>query len=380
MAEILGALVGGLGAAAQFSSSQEAAQIQLMNLRFQQRMADEQMRMSQATRTDAYGNQQRYNSATNTWETILTPTQKGIVGAGEQEQLKRLTEDAIRNRQILEEERQRGLQAVPDYNKALAGLRYDQAPSRAADEDKLATLLSLQSQDQIGGDKAAVGRTLIRQGRGSEYASLLKAADDAQGQNIGGILAKSYEASIPQFQQDVQARTAHYLPLLQEAQKTMEGGMSSAPTPFSTVPAELNALESQQASLMQSAAQSGAAGVGSAYGAYAKAIGDTGSGFDKLATLLAGIGKNANKGSGQTQYGLVPNTAAYDPGVGYSGGASNYPLTPTWFGGTGVYPTGGPPLPTPRPADAPSGDAGAGFDTSGAGANTDSSYYDNWGW
>jgi hypothetical protein len=341
MAEILGAGVGLLGAVGQWSAQQEAAQIQLMNLRFQQRMADEQMRMSQASRTDAYGNQQRYNPATNAWETILTPTQKAIVGGGEQEQLKRLTEDATRNRLIEEEARQRGLEAVPDYNKALAGLRYDQAPSRAADEDKLASLMSLQSQDQIGADKAAVGRTLIRQGRGGDYAALLKSADDAQGQNIGGILTKAYEQSIPQFEQDVQARQQHYLPLLQEAQKRMEGGLSSAPTPFSTVPQELSAIENQQAQLMQSAAGAGASEVGSAYNSYAKAAGEFPD-VSKLATLLAGIGGKGKGTSSGTQYGLVPNTAAYDPGVGYSGGGANYPLTPTWLGGQGVYPGGQP--------------------------------------
>jgi len=54
------------------------------------------------------------------------------------------------NRQLLEEARQRGFQAAPDYAKALAGFRYDEAPSRAADEDKLASLLSLQNQEASG--------------------------------------------------------------------------------------------------------------------------------------------------------------------------------------------------------------------------------------
>lgn len=339
---ILGALVGGLGAAAQYQASQEQAMIQLANLQFQKRMADEQMRMSQATRTDAYGNTQRYNAATNTWETDLTPTQKEIVGAGEQEQLKRLTEDATRNRLILEEARQRGLEAVPDYNRALAGFRYDQAPTRAADEDKLFTLMSLQNQDQIGADRQMVGRALLRQGRGADYATLIKSLDDAQAQNIGGNLLQAYEKSIPQFQQDVQSRQQHYLPLLDQLQKTMEGGISSAPTPFSTVPQELSAMEGQQAQQMLSAAQGGASAVGNAYGAYARAAGESYPNLSGVAQMIAQLGKSSGKSSNQPQYGLVPNQAAYDPGVGYTDpNAAISPMASTGLYGSSTNPSSG---------------------------------------
>jgi len=147
MAEFALPLIGLAGTGLGMLSSQNAAEVSLANLMYQRQAADQANRLATATRTDAYGNQMRYNPATNSWETILTPTQKGIVGAQEQEQLRSLTEDATRNRQLLEEARQRGFQAAPDYAKALAGFRYDEAPSRAADEDKLASLLSLQNQE-----------------------------------------------------------------------------------------------------------------------------------------------------------------------------------------------------------------------------------------
>jgi hypothetical protein len=365
MAEIAGALVGLVGAGLQYSAQQEQAQIELMNLRFQQQMARQNQRMASATRTDAYGNTQRYNQATNTWETDLTPTQKSIVGAGEQQQLKQLTEDATRNRLILEEQRQRGLEAVPDYNKALAGFRYDEAPSRASDEDKLFTLMSLQNQDAVGGDRQAIGRTLLRQGRGADYATFIKSMDDAQGQNIGANLTKAYEASIPQYQQDVQSRQQHYLPLLEQLQKTMAGGMSSAPNPYSTVPQELNAIEGQQAQLMQSAGQAGASGVGSAFDAYARAAGQSPS-LAGIASALAGAGKGGGNRSGnqQSQYGLVPNTAASDPGVGY---------TDTYPGQWGTPMTGQVPLPPVRPDDS---SLGSGWGDTGSSFN---SYGNDWG-
>jgi hypothetical protein len=317
MAEIAGALVGLVGAGLQASAQAEQQTIELMNLRFQQRMAADNMRFAQATRTDAYGNKQRYNEATNTWETDLTPTQRAIVGAGEQEQLKKLTEDATRNRLILEEQRQRGLAAIPDYNKALAGFRYDQAPSRGADENQLYTLMSLASQDVMGGDRQAIGRTLLRQGRGADYALAIKAMDDAQGQSVGPNLLRAYEQSIPQFAQDVQQRQQHYLPLLDALQRTMAGGASSAPSPYSTVPNELNAIEGQQAAAIQSAFTSGASGVGGAFNELAKAAGQSPN-LSGVASALSGLGKGGGGKSQQPQYGLVPNQNAYDPGVGYT--------------------------------------------------------------
>ncbi len=332
MAEIMGALVGLVGAGLQASAQAQEQTIQLAQLQFQKQQAAKNQRFAAATRTDAYGNQQRYNAATNTWETDLTPTQRAIVGAGEQEQLKKLTEDATRNRLILEEQRQRGLQAVPDYNKALAGFRYDQAPSRGADENQLYTLMSLASQDVIGGDRQAIGRTMLRQGRGADYATAIKVLDDAQGQSVGPNLLSAYEKSIPQFAQDVAQRQNYYLPRLQALQQMMAGGSSSAPSPYSTVPQELNAIEGQQAAAIQSANQSGAAAVGGAYNELAKAYGQSPN-LSGVASALAGLGKGGGKGS-QPQYGLVQDQPGTTPGVGYvdqSGGGGMAPYSPPLY-------------------------------------------------
>jgi len=50
-----------------------------------------------------------------------------------------------------------------------------------------------------------------------------------QGQNIGGNLVKAYQASIPQYAQDVQQRQSRYLPVIKHYKETMAGG-SSGPT------------------------------------------------------------------------------------------------------------------------------------------------------
>jgi hypothetical protein len=335
MAEIIGPLIGGIGTLAGMSSAQESAMIQMMNLQFQRRMADEQMRMSQATRTDAYGNQMRYNPATNSWEMILTPTQKGIIGAQEQEQLKSLTEDATRNRQILEEARQRGFQAQPDYAKAISGFRYDEAPSRAADEDKLASLLAIQRQDAAGKSTQDVGRQLLRQGRGADLPIIMKAADDRSGQSIGGDLLKSYEASIPQYTQDVQMRQSRYLPVIKQLQETMAGG-SSAPPRFSTTPQELSTIQGQQMNSVLSALSSGSREVGGAYSGLAKAVGDTAPDMKGLASIITAF-KN-NKGN-QPQYGIVPNqdTSGGDAGSGFLNDEEASNLYNNFFNGGGSF-------------------------------------------
>jgi len=318
MAEFALPLIGLAGTGLGMLSSQNAAEVSLANLMYQRQAADQANRLATATRTDAYGNQMRYNPATNSWETILTPTQKGIVGAQEQEQLRSLTEDATRNRQLLEEARQRGFQAAPDYAKAVAGFRYDEAPSRAADEDKLASLLSLQNQEASGKQTQGIGRTLLRQGRGADLAAVVKSADDAQGQNIGGNLVKAYQASIPQYAQDVQQRQSRYLPVIKQLQETMAGG-SSAPPRFSTTPQDLNNIQSGQLNAVLSALHSGAAGVGSAYAGAAKAIGDTAPDLKGLAAIIT-AGKSGR--NNQAQYGLVPNTSGDmsggDVGSGFS--------------------------------------------------------------
>jgi|SRR5882762_1559083 len=316
MAEVaIPALIGLAGAGLGASASGEAALVQMMNLQFQRDQALKQQRLATAGRTDAYGNQQVYDPATNSWKTILTPTQNQIIQAGQTEQLKELTTDAARNRQIQEAAHQRGIEAIPDYAKALAGFRYDEAPSRAADEDKLNTLMSLQDQTASGQQAQAIGRTLLRQGRGADLPNVLKAADDAQGRNIGGNLLKSYQASIPQYAQDVAARQSRYLPVLQQLQQTMNAG-GSAPPRFSTTPQELNALQSQQAQLVQSALQSGGAGVGNAFSGLAKADESIGSNDIKGLTAVMNAFKSSK--SNTPQYGLVPNQSQSDNSSGFS--------------------------------------------------------------
>jgi hypothetical protein len=318
MAEILGAVAGLAGAAAQSQSAGEAAIINLMNLRFQERNAAQQYDLQTATRTDAYGNKQRYNRATNSWETVLSPLQAEIISAGQNEQLKSLTVDARRNRQILEDAAARGEAAKPDYNIALAGFRYDQPPSRAALEDTLASKMQLANQMASGRQAQDVGRTLIRQGRGADLPAILKAADDAQGRNVAANQLEAYKESIPLEASLQQQHQSKYLPVLQQLQQTMMQG-GGAPIRMSDTPQALSTLQQQQSQGILQALQNSAGNIGNAYNAYAKGIADTAPDLKGLASLIGAFKGSGGGGGGgssgqQPQYGLVPTSGGADSG------------------------------------------------------------------
>lgn len=322
MAEILGALAGLGGAALGAQSQGEAAVIQLLNLRFQQENARRQFDLATSTRTDAYGNKQQYDPLTNSWKTVLSPTQGQIVKAGETEQLKSLTTDAARNRAILEEQRARGEEAKPDYTKALAGFRYDQPPSRAADEDKLLSLMQMNNQSQASGDQSTIARTLLRQGRGGDISAVFKASNDSAGRNLGPNIAQAYRESIPQYTSSVSQHQSQYLPVLQQLQQTMAGG-GGAPARFSTTPQELSALQSEQNRGVFQALQNQASNVGGAYNSYAKSIADTAPDLKGLAALISGVSKSGGgkAAAPQASYSLLPPqvAAASDVGGGDAG-------------------------------------------------------------
>src|SRR6185295_5674901 len=101
---VIGNLIGGA------QSRRQAAE----NLAFQKWLANEELRMGQASRVDAMGNTVRYDKALNKWVTDLSPEQFKLSKAGEHEQLLNLTDDAARNRQIKERAFRRGMDSSED--------------------------------------------------------------------------------------------------------------------------------------------------------------------------------------------------------------------------------------------------------------------------
>ena len=75
--------LGGVQALLSLQNMMNSSSIAAQNLAFQRQQAQKQERLSEATRTDSYGNKQYYDPATNTWKTQLSPMQQAIQDAGQ---------------------------------------------------------------------------------------------------------------------------------------------------------------------------------------------------------------------------------------------------------------------------------------------------------
>jgi hypothetical protein len=200
------------------------------NLAFQKWLANEEMRMGQASRQDAYGNTVRYDKALNKWVTDLSPYQNQLAKAGEHEQFLNLTSDAARNRQVRERAFQRGQDAGEDYNRASAGYRYDQGPSEGAIRNELTDLI-LKARGTSGGSGAQNFNNYIRQrgnlpvvssgvGRGSAVSDIAEAMLQARSGALGERGQRNQQAA------------SKYLPAMQHFGATMDAGGGNTPINF----------------------------------------------------------------------------------------------------------------------------------------------------
>jgi len=306
MGGILGAGAGLAGAALQAQAQQTANIINWMNLQFQKRNADKQMRFSQAARGDAYGNKQSYDEILNEWKIALTPTQSKIIKAGEQEQLKSLTEDAARNRAIKRQQRERGLEAGKDYTKVLADYRYGGPKSELAMRDELTSLLAGVDQEQSGKMKADVMRAALRENRGDDVASIIKGFNDASGKTMASNMLQARQQAATEHAAREQQHMARTLPVMAELTKLMD--MGGGPLlPMSETPGALANLQQQQAAGIGAAYQNEASNVGGAFGQLAKSMGQSPD-FSGIAKSLASIG-GGGKGGQQRR---AQQSQAYD--------------------------------------------------------------------
>lgn len=328
--EMLGAITGLIGAGLQAKAQADAQQVAWANLMFQKQQAAEQQRFASAARSDAYGNKTSYNDILNEWKTILTPVQNQIMKAGEQEQLRSVTEDAQRNRRQKERAEQTALLAGDEFGKALAGFKYDQPKSELATRDDLEKLLIGSDQEQRKENQALVGRQALRMGKGADYAKIIKATDDAMGQNLPDLMVKAYDQARTQHGQDVAQHSQQYLPELQNWEQLMAQGGGDAALRFSNAPQEINAIQGNMANAIQSAMQSGASGINSAYNSVATAVGKSpdlskiAGGFNKMAAIDAYNAKKAPKYS-MTQQDPDANRQPWDANLpwGDTGGYLN---------------------------------------------------------
>lgn len=191
------ALTGLLGAGAA-GASNDLAYAQLAESR---RRAAEEERIATAGRTDAYGNRQRYNPATNTWETDLTPTQEEIVRAGETEQRRNLLEDAPRNRAIREALARYGKDAQGDYDKAYSDYKYGGPRSEDAIRGDLEDLYASQAVDRGRQGAAPLTAQLLRSRRGALLPNALRVTDNNLGANLTDIILNARKGAQSEYAQ-----------------------------------------------------------------------------------------------------------------------------------------------------------------------------------
>lgn len=259
---ISGAITGG-ATLLDFFMKQKAQNLAESNLQSQRANALREYELATAGRTDAYGNKVAYDPASNTWRTILSPTQQALADAGQREDLLNLQVDQPQNRLIRAGEYQRGRQAGDAFNEAMQGYRYGPNPSEGAIRGEIAQLLSGAKADQAAQNAALLGRQALRIGRGGDIPGIVKATNDAVGSNLANTLLQARETALQEKGQREQQRSSKYLPALSEFAQLGSGGKSGAAPGFGAENL-LSQVQGQSAGNVLNALAQGGQGVNTA--------------------------------------------------------------------------------------------------------------------
>jgi hypothetical protein len=252
-----GTIVGGvLQSAAQQRANAES-------LAFQKWLANEELRMGQASRTDAMGNTVRYDKALNQWVTDLSPTQRALSKAGEHEQLLGLTDDAAKSRVIRERAFNRGMGANDDFTRARADYNYGYNPSEGAVTNDIADLILRSRSGRVGDD----GPNKFLRQRGNLPVINTGAGNTGGVSGVADALLQARSAGLGERGQRQQQRQAK-LPEMQSLAAMSDAGGGS-PVQFPNFN-NLFASEGDQSKQLLGAAEAGGKGVGSAYSNIAK--------------------------------------------------------------------------------------------------------------
>lgn len=265
----LAALISLVGAGTGALASKNATDVGAAGLGFQEQNAAQAQRLGTAGHTDAYGDTETYDPASNTWKTTLSPEQQAITNATQSEQLKSLNQDAARNRAIKTMQYNMAGQAGTDYNNALAGFRYDQPASQGAIQDKLMTLMTNADNASANSNESASARELLRQGRGGDLANLIKTVQDNKGKAVATDALNAYQGSLNEEGQLQQQHQSQYLPALQQAASTVAAAGGAPVDTSSIAPLLASGQQQDSAGALSSVLQSGQ-GVGNAYTALAQ--------------------------------------------------------------------------------------------------------------
>lgn len=293
---MLETLIGLITAAATAQAGAGATGLDYANLQFQKENARKQNKLARAGRTDVYGNKQSYDDLLNEWQIKLTELQNSIVKAGEREQLLSLTEDATRNRDLRRRQDVRSKEAGKDYNKALAGFRYDEPKSEERIRGDLTGLISQGKADQAKLTQSTLGRQAIRLGRGGDISKIINASNEQLGAQLPKTLLNARARTLSEVGQREGIHRNKYLGPMQQFAQLMDA-VGSGPQRFSSLPQDKSNEQSQMLSAIMQALSNEGGQVGSAYGRAASGVrgnvpdfGGIGGGLDKLLALLGSGG------------------------------------------------------------------------------------------
>lgn len=300
IALLAGTAISGISGASANSNANYAGQ---QNLEFQKWLANEQLKMGRASRTDAMGNTVRYDPGLNQWVTDLSPTQRALSKAGEHEQLLSLTDDAAKNRNIRERAYVRGQTANDDYNRARADYAYGNNPSEGAITNDISDLILRSRSGRVGDD----GPNKFLRQRGNLPVISSGAGNTGGVSGVADALLQARQGALAERGQRQQQRTAR-LPEMQSLAAMSDAG-GGAPVSFPNFD-KLFASEGDQSKQLLGAAEAGGKGVGSAYGDIMKIkpafdMGDT-------ARMIAALRGGKVPGKAATADSPIASSTSYD--------------------------------------------------------------------
>lgn len=203
---IIGA-VGGIASSLMGMFDNSAEDIAYLNYYEQQRqnrflrwLANEQLRMAQAGREDARGNQSYYDPSTNTWKVDATDMTKQLLSASDREEYLRLTQDSARRRDGLEANYLRRMEEGDLADNYLDELRLPSPYTRQGIEDAYRTL----SEEGINEGYDKTSNNLLRQfmRSGAEpgnVGKLLSQVNADRSKSLGSAKANAYLKSLEAF-------------------------------------------------------------------------------------------------------------------------------------------------------------------------------------
>lgn len=293
-------LLGGIDAYMKYQGNKSMNQ----SIQNAQDNARQQFKVSTAGRSDAYGNRYYYDALTNEWKTKLSPTQERITKAGEAEQLRSLTEDAMRNREIKKRQFRLGRQALEDYAHTRAAYRYGGPKDETAIRDELGRLLTAQAAGNARKSNAPAIRQAIRSGSGGGVIqNLTDAAYNDLGAELPGILLNARTGAMGESGTRQSNHQSRYLPELQRLE-AMLGKGGDAPTRFSDTPEAIRKSQDANMELVMKALNQGAVNSQRSEIAGAKLLND-GLDLKSLATLISATSGKGGKSGGSG--GISPN-------------------------------------------------------------------------